>query len=274
MPEADTVPEGVDPARPSAARMYDYYLGGTHNYEADRQAAEQLRQRMPELADAAWANRGFHGRAAIWMAEQGIRQFIDIGCGLPAPSNTHEAVRKVTPDARVVYVDHDPMVAAGRAPLLAPDGRTAFVAADLRDPDSVLGHPELRRLIDVRESAGVLMTAVLHYVADGSDPRGLVGRYMTAMAPGSYLALSHLTYDQLPPQVTAVAQDIYERAASSIHARTREQVARLFDGLELVPAQPGGEPAVTFAGLWGAEDLEAADSDGSRASYCGVARRP
>jgi S-adenosyl methyltransferase len=274
MPEADTVPEGVDPARPSPARMYDYYLGGTHNYEADRQAAEQLRQRMPELADAAWANRGFHGRAAIWMAEQGIRQFIDIGCGLPAPSNTHEAVRKVTPDARVVYVDHDPMVAAGRAPLLAPDGRTAFVAADLRDPDSVLGHPELRRLIDVREPAGVLMTAVLHYVADGSDPRGLVGRYMTAMAPGSYLALSHLTYDQLPPQVAAVAQDIYERAASSIHARTREQVARLFDGLELVPAQPGGEPAVTFAGLWGAEDLEAADSDGSRASYCGVARRP
>ena len=151
MPEADTVPEGVDPARPSPARLYDYYLGGTHNYEADRQAAEQLRQRMPELADAAWANRGFHGRAAIWMAEQGIRQFIDIGCGLPAPSNTHEAVRKVTPDARVVYVDHDPMVAAGRAPLLAPDGRTAFVAADLRDPDSVLGHPELRRLIDVRE---------------------------------------------------------------------------------------------------------------------------
>jgi hypothetical protein len=274
MPEADTVPDGVDPARPSPARLYDYYLGGTSNYEADRQAAEQLRQRMPELADAAWANRGFHGRAAIWMAEQGIRQFIDIGCGLPAPSNTHEAVRKVTPDARVVYVDHDPMVAAGRAPLLAADGRTAFVPADLRDPDSVLGHPELRRLIDFREPAGVLMTAVLHYVADGSDPRGLVRRYVTAMAPGSYLALSHLTYDQLPPQVAAVAQDIYERAASSIYARTREQVARLFDGLELVPAQPGGEPAVTFAGLWGAEDLEAADSDGSRASYCGVARRP
>jgi hypothetical protein len=274
MPEADTVPDGVDPARPSPARLYDYYLGGTRNYEADRQAAEQLRQRMPELADAAWANRGFHGRAAIWMAEQGIRQFVDIGCGLPAPSNTHEAVRKVTPDARVVYVDHDPMVAAGSAPLLAPDGRTAFVPADLRDPDSVLGHPELRRLIDFREPAGVLMTAVLHYVADGSDPRGLVRRYLTAVAPGSYLALSHLTYDQLPPQVAAVAQDIYERAASSIYARTREEIARLFDGLELVPAQPGGEPAVTFAGLWGAEDLEAADSDGSRASYCGVARRP
>jgi hypothetical protein len=275
MSDADVVPEGVDPTRPSPARLYDYYLGGTHNYEADRQAAEQIRQGMPELADAAWANRGFHGRAAVWMAaSQGIGQFIDVGSGLPTQNNTHQAVRRVAPDARVVYVDVDPMVAAYSAPLLSEDGSTILVTADMRDPDSVLEHPELRRLIDFSQPVGMLMTAVVHFVADGSDPWALVRRYMTATAPGSYLALSHLTYDRLPARATVAGQEVYQRATSNIYARTREEVTRFFDGLELVPAQPGGEPAITFPGLWGAEDLEAADSDGSRAFYCGVARRP
>ena len=275
MSDADVVPEGVDPTRPSPARLYDYYLGGTHNYEADRQAAEQIRQGMPELADAAWANRGFHGRAAVWMAaSQGIGQFIDVGSGLPTQNNTHQAVRRVAPGARVVYVDVDPMVAAYSAPLLSEDGSTILVTADMRDPDSVLEHPELRRLIDFSQPVGMLMTAVVHFVADGSDPWALVQRYMAATAPGSYLALSHLTYDSLPARATVAGQEVYQRATSNIYARTREEVTRFFDGLELVPAQPGGEPAITFPGLWGAEDLEAADSDGSRAFYCGVARRP
>jgi len=275
MSDADVVPEGVDPTRPSPARLYDYYLGGTHNYEADRQAAEQIRQGMPELADAAWANRGFHGRAAVWMAaSQGIGQFIDVGSGLPTQNNTHQAVRRVAPGARVVYVDVDPMVAAYSAPLLSEDGSTILVTADMRDPDSVLEHPELRRLIDFSQPVGMLMTAVVHFVADGSDPWALVRRYMAATAPGSYLALSHLTYDSLPARATVAGQEVYQRATSNIYARTREEVTRFFDGLELVPAQPGGEPAITFPGLWGAEDLEAADSDGSRAFYCGVARRP
>jgi hypothetical protein len=275
MSDADVVPEGVDPTRPSPARLYDYYLGGTHNYEADRQAAEQIRRGMPELADAAWANRGFHGRAAVWMAaSQGIGQFLDLGSGLPTENNTHEAVRRVAPDARVVYVDVDPMVAAHSAPLLAEDGSTTLITADLRDPDAVLEHPELRRLIDFSQPVGVLMTAVVHFVADGSDPWSLVGRYMTATAPGSYLALSHLTHDRLPPRITEVGMEVYQRTTTNIYARTHDEVARFFDGLELVPAQPGGERAITFPGLWGAEDMAAADSDGSRAFYCGVARRP
>jgi hypothetical protein len=275
MSDADVVPEGVDPTRPSPARLYDYYLGGTHNFEADRQAAEQIRQGMPELADAAWANRGFHGRAAVWMAaSQGIGQFIDLGSGLPTQNNTHQAVRRVAPDARVVYVDVDPMVAAYSAPLLSADGSTTLVTADMRDPDSVLEHPELRRLIDFSQPVGMLMTAVVHFVADGSDPWALVRRYMAATAPGSYLALSHLTHDSLPPQVTAAGTEVYQRATSDIYPRTHDEVARLFDGLDLVPPQPGAKPVLTFVGLWGAEDVEAADSDGSRAFYCGVARRP
>jgi S-adenosyl methyltransferase len=135
-------------------------------------------------------------------------------------------------------------------------------------------HPELRRLIDFSQPVGVLMTAVLQFVADGSDPWSLVRRYMTATAPGSYLALSHVTHDRLPAQITEVALEVYQRTPSNIYARTHDEVARFFDGLELVPAQPGGERAITFTGLWGAEDPATADSDGSRAFYCGVARRP
>jgi hypothetical protein len=273
MSDDDVIPVGVDPTRPSPARLYDYYLGGTHNFEVDRQAAEQIRALMPELADAAWANRGFHGRAAVWMARQGIRQFIDIGSGLPTQNNTHQALRQVTRDARVVYVDVDPMVAAHAAGLLANDGSTALITADLRDPGSVLGDPELRRLLDLRQPVGVLMTAVLHFVADGSDPWRVVREYMTAVAPGSYLAVSHVTFDRLPPRITEQGQAVYAQASSDIYARTAEQVTRFFDGLELVPAQPDGEPAISYVGVWGAEDPEAADSDGQRAAYCGVARR-
>jgi hypothetical protein len=274
MPDDEVVPRGVDPTRPSPARLYDYYLGGTHNFEADRQAAQKILEMMPELSDAAWANRGFHGRAAVWMARRGIRQFIDIGSGLPTQNNTHQAIRHVTADARVVYVDIDPMVAAYGSALLAGDGSTALIEADLRDPDALLGHPGLRRLIDFSRPTGVLMTAVLHFVADSSDPLALVSRYMTAVAPGSYLALSHVTFDRLPPRVTQTGQDVYDRAGIGIHARTAEQVTRFFDGLELVAARDGDDPSVSYAGAWGAEDPVAADSDGSRLLYAGVARRP
>jgi hypothetical protein len=190
------VPPGVDPTRPSPVRVYDYFLGGTHNYPVDREAAERLKATVPDIVDAMLANRGFHGRAARWIARQGVRQFIDIGAGLPTRNNTHEAVRRVLPEERVVYVDHDPMVAAYSGPLLAADGTTTLVTADWRDPGAVLGDPGLRRLID------------------------------------------------------------------------------LADGLELVPPYTGADGVMTYAGLWGAEDIEAADTEGSRGIYCGVARRP
>jgi S-adenosyl methyltransferase len=130
MTETQRVPPGVDPDTPSPARLYDYCLGGTDSFPADQDAAEKIRARMPELADAAWANRGFHQRAALWMAaSRGIRQFIDIGSGLPAQNNTHQAVQKVAPDARVLYVDNDPLVRAYASALLAGDGSTGFITA-------------------------------------------------------------------------------------------------------------------------------------------------
>jgi hypothetical protein len=273
MSEVGQAPPGLDPAVPSPARMYDYYLGGTHNFEVDRNLADQLTAAAPDVVDAAWANRGFHGRAAVWLARQGIRQFIDIGSGLPTQNNTHEAVQQVAPDASVVYVDNDPMVAAHGSALIAGNGTTTVILADLRDPDALLAHAELRKLINLAEPVGVLMTAVVHFLPDDSDPWGLVARLMAAVAPGSYLALSHVTYDNLMPDKVQFSQDVYARSTTRIHLRSHAEVERFFEGLELVPYRHGAKAALTYAGLWGAEDFQAADSDGSRAIYCGVARR-
>jgi hypothetical protein len=270
MTSAPDVPPGVDPTRPSTARIYDCLLGGTSHFEADRAAAQRVKELAPEMVDAAWANRGFHQRAARWIARQGIRQFIDIGSGLPTVGNTHQVVREVYPWARVVYVDHDPMVIAYGQQLLGADEGAAVILGDVREPEAVLGDPRLRSLIDFTQPAALLITAVLHFVSDDSDPPGLIASYMQALAPGSYLALSQATADHKPPQsVQGVAA-----AYGGGFPRSKDEVRKLFDGLELVPPYAGAEPDVTWVGLWGAEDPVLADSEGSRWLYCGVARRP
>jgi hypothetical protein len=269
------VPAGVDPTTMSTARVYDYILGGTNNFEVDRAGAERLRTVFPELEDWAWSNRGFHQRAAGWMATTGdIGQFIDVGSGLPTQNNTHEAVHEVRPDARVVYVDNDPTVVAYAQALLAETGNTVFVAGDARNPEKLLADPELRRLIDFERPVGLLMTAVLHFIADEFDPWGMVQRYMAAVAPGSYIALSHGVVDKLPEGTGERIADIYRHASATAHPRTEAEVRRLFAGLELVPPYDGAQPAVTYGGLWGAEDPEAADTEGSRSLLVGVARKP
>jgi len=268
------VPAGVDPARPSTARVYDYLLGGTNNYQSDRLAGEKMKERAPELVDSAWANRGFHQRAAKWIAEHGISQFIDIGPGLPTVGNSHEVVQKVNAHARVVYVDNDPMVQVYGSALLEGTGTSKVILGDLRDPDEVLGHPELRALIRFDEPTGLLMTAVLHFVSDEDDPWGLVARYLEALGPGSYLALSHMTGDKKPPVAKQVITEVGANAAGGVHLRSKAEVERFFDGLELVPPYEDGDPAVVHVGEWGAEDVRAADTDGSRWLYCAVARRP
>jgi hypothetical protein len=273
MTETEQAPPGVDPTRPSPARLYDYYLGGTTNFAVDRAAAEHLKVAAPDLIDAVWANRGFHGRAAVWLADRGIRQFIDIGSGLPTQNNTHEAVHKRAPGARVVYVDNDPMVAAHADALLAEDGTTAVITADLRNPDALLAHPALVGLINLAQPVGVLLTSVIHFVPDEMDPWGLVARYMAAVAPGSYLVLSHATYDNMPPRAVQAGLDTYAKSTDPVYLRPKAAVERFFEGLELVAPYTGADPAVTYVGVWGAEDPVAADSDGSRGYYCGVARR-
>ncbi len=275
MNETAEVPAGVDPARPAPARIYDYLLSGKSNFQADRDAAARIMALVPEIKDCAWANRGFHQRAARWIAGRGIRQFIDIGSGLPTVGNTHDVVRSVDASCRVVYVDNDPMVRAQSAQLLAGVSGVRVVQGDLRDPEHLLADPELGELIDFSEPAGLLMTAVVHFVADESDPWSLVRRCMAALAPDSYLALSHLTSDQKPPRAVHEFRRVFNRATEQMHFRSRPEVERLFAGLDMVSAHDPEVPGhLCYVGDWEAEDPAMADSDGSRWLYCGVARRP
>src|ERR1700741_321569 len=148
MTNAVRVPEGLDISRPSPARIYDYMLGGQSYFDADEAAAKRLLRAVPEIRDTAWANRGYHQRTAAWIARQGVRQFLDIGSGLPTVGNTHEGVSKIHPDARVLHVDNDPMVELHSQGILDESGQVSVLCADLRDPDSILGHPAVRELID------------------------------------------------------------------------------------------------------------------------------
>jgi hypothetical protein len=273
MNEVAGIPADVDPARPAPARIYDYLLSGKNNFQSDRDAAKRIMALVPEIKDCAWANRSFHQRAARWIADRGVRQFIDIGSGLPTVGNTHDVVRSVDTSCRVAYVDNDPMVRAQSAQLLAGTPGVRVILGDLRDPEQVLADPELRELIDFTEPVGLLMTAVVHFVADESDPWGLIRRYLAALAPGSYLALSHLTSDHKPPRAVHEFRRVFNRATEQVHFRSKPEVERLFEGLDMVSAHDPEAPGrLCYVGDWEAEDPEMADSDGSRWLYCGVAR--
>lgn len=260
---------------PTPAGMYDYYLGGNSHSAADRAAAERVLEKVPETRDGAWANRGFLGRAVRWMAaEHGIRQFIDLGAGMPSQRPTHEAARKVAPDSRVVYTDSDPRVIARGREILAGIPGTAVIQADLRDPDALLSNPLTRELIDFDEPAGLLIVAVTQFVPDEDDPWNLVGRHVAALAPGSFLALSAVTGDKLDERKIDRAVEVYAGSVMPARTRTRAEIARFFTGLEIVPPFPGAAPDVTYVGLWGCEDPDVADTDGSRWFYAAVGRKP
>ena len=269
------VPPGVDPSKPSPARMYDRYLGGTANFRADRDAVDRILELVPEIRDAAWANRGFLQRAVRWMAERDIRQFIDLGAGLPTQRCTHEVAREVRPDARVVYTDIDPGVIAHGREILAGVPGIAVIEADFRRLGDLLDHPETRRLIDFARPAGLLIVALTQFIPDSDDPWALVAGYMDALAPGSYLALSAPTADRMVSRKVDRILDVYATSTIPVNTpRTRAEIDRFFTGLAIVPPYPGAEPALTSAGLWGCEDLEAAESDGSRSFYVAMARKP
>jgi hypothetical protein len=275
MSEVNRVSPGVDASKPSPARMYDRYLGGSANFPADRDAVDRILELVPEIRDAAWANRGFLQRAVRWMAERDIRQFIDLGAGLPTQRCTHEVAQEIRPDARVVYTDIDPGVIAHGREILAGVPGAAVIEADFRRPGDLLDHLETRRLIDFAQPAGLLVVALTQFIPDTDDPWALVARYMDALAPGSYLALSAPTADRMVARKVHRILGVY--ATSTIPSntpRTRADIDRFFTGLVIVPPYPSADPALTSAGLWGCEDLEAAESDGSRSFYVAVARKP
>jgi O-methyltransferase involved in polyketide biosynthesis len=239
-PGSADAPE-FDATKPNVARMYDAMLGGKDNYAVDRAAVEQLTAQVPKAPDMARSNRAFHQRAAAWMARSGIRQFIDLGAGLPTRDNTHEVVKRINPGCLVLYVDNDPVVLShARALLSHDDDGVVVIGADVRDPESVLGHDAVEDLIDFDAPCGVLMTGLWHFIADEADPQGLMARYAGAVAPGSCFALAQATADDRRTQEVQGAIDGYSGTSQGLHMRTRAQFTAMFAGLEILP--PGVVP--------------------------------
>jgi hypothetical protein len=236
------VPEGVDTTVPSVARIYDYLLGGKDNYAVDRAAAARFIELVPEVPRIARANRQFLARSVRFLAQAGVRQFIDLGAGLPTSPNVHEAAREIIPDARVVYVDHDPVVLTHGNALLATDDGVTVIRADMREPAEVLGHPEVARMIDFSQPVGVLILAVLHFVGDDEGPAQIVAGYRDRVPAGSYLVISAGSSDdsegaEVDAEANARLEELYRSAGTPIVGRTKEQVMEFFAGCELV--EPG-----------------------------------
>ena len=232
------------PELASTARIYNYLLGGKDHYPVDRLAAEEILSVAPDVRQAAVANRAFLRRAVHFLVtDAGVRQFIEIGAGLPAPENVHEIAQRSVPDARVVYVDTDPVVIVHARNMVRGVPRTAIVDHDLREPAAIHGDPELTRLIDVAEPTAVLLANVLANVADESDPAALISALLAPFPAGSFLALSHVTLDGTPESAQAAIK-VLDRAGISAHPRTRDQVRALLAGLELV------EPGLVWAPEW------------------------
>lgn len=232
----ERAPVGIDTSRPSVARMYDYYLDGKDNFQIDRDAVAQVEAAMPEIRHLAWENRAFLRRAVRYMARQGIDQFIDIGSGLPTVGNTHEIARQVIPDARVVYVDVDPVVAAHGRVLLAADENTTVATADMQRPDEVLGHSETTRLIDFSRPVGVLLIAMIHFI-EVPDRERIMGELRDRLPVGSHLTATHVTTDDHSAEAVAAIERVYATTPTPIYFREHAEVARFFDGYEL--AEPG-----------------------------------
>ncbi|MFB4280112.1 SAM-dependent methyltransferase [Nonomuraea sp. MTCD27] len=244
--ERERAPGNIDTTKPNVSRVYDFMLGGKDNYEADRRMAELALEIAPDAPEAARANREFLGRVVRHLAaEAGIRQFLDIGSGLPTQGNVHEIAQSATAGARVVYVDNDPTVLVhGRALLAVDDDATTVVEADLRDPDGIIDDPEVRRLIDFDRPVGLLMFAILHHLADEENPAGIARRMVDRLAPGSYLAVSHfhnpgLAHPEVSRQAFA-AEKIFNETLGTGRWRTRAEILACFDGLELL--EPGLVP--------------------------------
>jgi len=263
----DWTPPKIDLSKPSPARMYDYYLAGKDNYEVDRVAVEQMYEVIPELFQTARENRAFLGRAVRYLASLGIRQFIDLGTGLPTQGNVHEIAQRVMPDSRVVYVDNDPIVATHGRALLAENGTTTVVEHDIRDPEGILGHPDLRNLIDLSEPVGVLFVAVLHFIPDAQDPAGIIARFRAEMAPGSHLVIAQGTRAAGGPAVNKMT-DTYDGATETVTLRDPERIERFFDGFDLV------EPGAVHVPGWHPELEPHPESNPTRWHFGGIGRRP
>ncbi|MEJ8641249.1 SAM-dependent methyltransferase [Streptomyces sp. MS1.HAVA.3] len=268
-------PPGIDISVPSVSRIYDYYLGGSHNFEVDRQAARRAMEFMPGLPKIMQANRAFMRRAVRHAVAEGVTQFLDIGSGIPTFGNVHEIAQAASPEARVVYVDHDPVAVAHSHAVLAEDDRTDIVAADLRRPKEILSSPEVGRLIDFDRPVALLLVAVLHFLEDTDDPYAAVAELRDALAPGSLLILTHASYEGIPLTEEAAGEvvGVYRDIRNPLVMRTGEQIRGFFDGFELL------EPGLVSMPDWrpdrseDPQDGEAPEDPYAFSGYGGVGRK-
>jgi S-adenosyl methyltransferase len=257
----------VDLTKANPSRMYDYYLGGAHNFAVDRAAAEQVLAILPETRTFARDNRAFLQRMVRFLVrEAGITQFLDLGSGIPTVGNVHEIAQGIDPSCRVVYVDHEPVAVAQSRRLLAGNANATVIHADVRDSAHVLANPETLRLLDFDRPLGLLMLQVLPFIPDEDDPAGVVAAYRTACAPGSHLALAHSLTPEFWPGAVAEAIELYTNSTHPLNLRTPDQVTAFFDGSELI------EPGVVFTSAW-RPDQPIADADArSSRAVAGVGR--
>lgn len=268
--EPGFAPSQIDTSRPHPARMYDYYLGGKDNYLVDREAAAAVLQAVPEVRDMARENRAFMQRAVRYLVgEAGIRQIIDIGTGIPTAGNVHEVAQQIEPGVRVAYIDNDPIVHVHASALLTGQGSTSTVLADLREPQAILGHPKVRELIDPAEPTAVLLMAILHFITDEEAPGSIIDAFRGALAPGSYLALSHGTADFHDQAIADASTAVYSRATAPLVLRGHAQIAGLFRGWDLV------EPGVVQVPLWRPEGTPLRSRQLAKIGiYGGIGRKP
>jgi S-adenosyl methyltransferase len=259
-------PNGVDIDKPSVARVYDYYLGGSHNFAADREFADKVIAAVPDALWVVQENRAFLRRAVRFLLSQGVDQFIDLGSGIPTVGDVHEVAAAITPSARTVYVDHDPVAVAHSRAILHGNPNTTVYAGDLTEPDAVLSDPDVGTLLDMSRPVGILMIAVLHFIARDDEALAVVNSWASRVVPGSYAAITHGSADRMSDEARET-ESLYNRSVASLTMRTYDEVVELFTGETLV------EPGVVQIPYWRPDQPDDLGPDVARyPGYAGVAR--
>nr|MDT0661414.1 SAM-dependent methyltransferase [Micromonospora sp. DSM 115978] len=262
----DGLPAEIDLSRPSAARVYDYFLGGAHNFEIDRQLAQQIASMTPNLAETMREGRAFLRRAVRFLLGEGIDQFLDIGSGIPTVGNVHEVAHAANPAARIVYVDIDPVAVAHSRSILDGVDNADVIHADLREPDRIIAEAERSGLIDFGRPVGILLAGVVHFIPDADRPVEILARLRAATAPGSHLVLSHSTFEDQPPEMLE-AQRLSKRTGTEITLRSRAQIAAFLGDFTIV------EPGIVLMPLWRPDSASDVDDNPARSGAYGAVGR-
>lgn len=262
MAQTSWVPNDVDLTRPSAARCYDFYLGGAHNFAADRELGQKAIDKVPDIKDIAVANRAFLRRAVRYCLDQGITQFLDIGSGIPTSGNVHEIAQATNPEARVVYVDNEPVAVAHSQSILEGNDKATIVRADLEDVDAVLCQEALD-VLDLDQPIAVMMVALFHFVPESAEPKRILRSYYERMAPGSYLALSHVTGDAYPEKIEELI-GLYKASTNPLVGRSHSEVGELLTDFDIV------DPGVVYVPEWHPESPEDVGSDPAQSIIYGT----